>query len=67
MLSSQTERKKKRLNKLDPDQHLSKRVSSLRMTVPNKFQIKLGVKEDHVVGLYGGDVKFPSEKDGICV
>ena len=47
--------------------HVSKRGSSLRMTVPNKFQIKLGVKEDHVVGLYGGDVKFPSEKDGICV
>ena len=32
--------------------HLSKRGSSLRMTVPKKVQVKLGVKEEDIVGFY---------------
>ena len=32
--------------------HLSKRGSSLRMTVPKKVQEKLGVKEEYIVGYY---------------
>ncbi len=38
--------------------HLSKRGSSLRMTVPKKVQEKLGVKEEDIVGFYeeGGKI-----------
>lgn len=37
---------------------LSKRGSSLRMTLPKKIQAKLGVKEEDIVGFYedGGKI-----------
>ena len=35
--------------------HLSKRGSSLRMTVPKKVQAILGVKDEDIVGFYEED------------
>jgi AbrB family looped-hinge helix DNA binding protein len=42
--------------------HLSKRGSSLRMTVPKKIQAKLGVKEEDIVGFYEEDGKIVLKK-----
>ena len=42
--------------------HLSKRGSSLRMTVPKKVQVKLGVKEEDIVGFYEEDGKIVLKK-----
>ena len=42
--------------------HLSKRGSSLRMTLPKKVQIKLGVKEEDIVGFYEEDGKIVLKK-----
>ncbi len=42
--------------------HLSKRGSSLRMTVPKKVQVKLGVKEEDIVGFYEEEGKIVLKK-----
>ena len=42
--------------------HLSKRGSSLRMTVPKRVQVKLGVKEEDIVGFYEEDGKIVLKK-----
>ena len=42
--------------------HLSKRGSSLRMTVPKKVQAILGVKEEDIVGFYEEDGKIVLKK-----
>ncbi len=42
--------------------HLSKRGSSLRMTVPKKIQKKLGVKEEDILGFYEEDGKIVLKK-----
>ena len=42
--------------------HLSKRCSSLRMTVPKKVQVKLGVKEEDIVGFYEENGKIVLKK-----
>ncbi len=38
--------------------HLSKRGSSMRMTVPKKVQATLGVSEEDIVGFYEEDGKI---------
>ena len=35
--------------------HVSKRGSSLRMTLPKKVQAKLGIKEEDILGFYEED------------
>lgn len=42
--------------------HLSKRGSSLKMTLPKKVQTVLGVKEGDIVGFYEGDGKIVLKK-----
>ena len=42
--------------------HLSKRGSSLRMTVPKKVQAILGVKDEDIVGFYEEDGKIVLKK-----
>ena len=42
--------------------HVSKRGSSLRMTVPKKIQSILGVKEEDIVGFYEEDGKVVLRK-----
>ena len=42
--------------------HLSKRGSSLRMTLPKKVQAKLGVKEEDILGFYEEDGKIVLRK-----
>ncbi len=38
--------------------HVSKRGSSLRMTLPKKIQRKLGVSEEDIVGFYEEEGKI---------
>lgn len=38
--------------------HVSRRGSSLRMTLPKKVQAKLGVKEEDILGFYEEDGKI---------
>ena len=42
--------------------HLSKRGSSLRMTVPKRVQLKLGVKEEDIIGFYEENGKIILKK-----
>lgn len=42
--------------------HLSRRGSSLRMTLPKKVQTALGVKEGDIVGFYEEDGKIILKK-----
>lgn len=47
-----------KMQKLVDISHLSKRGSSLRMTVPKKIQIKLGVREEEIIGFYEEEGKI---------
>lgn len=42
--------------------HISKKGSSLRMTLPKKVQAKLGVKEEDILGFYEEDGKVVLKK-----
>lgn len=42
--------------------HVSKRGSSLRMTLPKKVQEKIGVKEEDIIGFYEEDGKIVLKK-----
>ena len=42
--------------------HLSRRGSSLRMTLPKKVQTILGVKEEDILGFYEEDGKIVLKK-----
>ena len=35
--------------------HVSKRGTSLRLTIPKKVQAKLGIKEEDIIGFYEDD------------
>lgn len=50
------------MSKLLDVSHLSKRGSSLRMTVPKKVQVKLGVREEDIVGFYEENGKIVLKK-----
>lgn len=42
--------------------HVSKRGSSLRITVPKRVQSKLGIKEEDILGYYEDDGKVILKK-----
>ena len=42
--------------------HVSRRGSSLRITIPKKVQEKLGVKEEDILGFYEEDGKVVLRK-----
>lgn len=42
--------------------HVSRRGSSLRITVPKRVQVKLGVKEEDILGFYEEDGEIMIKK-----
>lgn len=42
--------------------HISKRGSSLRMTLPKKVQVKLGIEESDILGFYEENGKIVLKK-----